>query len=61
MTNYTFDEIHQQPAMWRKELQTLLKNKAEVSAFMHKYLTPDTDVVLLVLHVREIVLRVWQL
>lgn len=46
MTNYTFDEIHQQPAMWRKELQTLLKNKAEVSAFMHKYLTPDTDVVL---------------
>ena len=46
MTNYTFDEIHQQPAMWRKELQALLKNKAEVSAFMHKYLTPDTDVVL---------------
>ena len=46
MTNYTFDEIHQQPAMWRKELQALLNNKAEVSAFMHKYLTPDTDIVL---------------
>jgi len=46
MTNYTFDEIHQQPAMWRKELQALLSQKAEVSAFMHKYLTPDTDIVL---------------
>ena len=46
MANYTFDEIHQQPAMWRKELKALLAAKAEVSAFMHKYLTPDTDVVL---------------
>lgn len=46
MTNYTFDEIHQQPAMWRKELKALLAAKAEVSAFMHKYLTPDTDIVL---------------
>ena len=46
MANYTYDEIHQQPAMWRKELKALLANKSEVSAFMHKYLTPDTDVVL---------------
>ena len=46
MANYTFDEIHQQPAMWRKEYAALLAAKAEVSAFMHKYLTPDTDVVL---------------
>ena len=46
MANYTFDEIHQQPAMWRKELEKLLAAKAEVSAFMHKYLTPDTDIVL---------------
>ena len=46
MANYTFDEIHQQPAMWRKELKALLSAKAEVSAFMHKYLTPDTDIVL---------------
>ena len=46
MANYTFDEIHQQPAMWRKELKALLAAKAEVSAFMHKYLTPDTDIVL---------------
>ena len=46
MNNFTFNEIHQQPAMWRKELQALLNAKAEISAFMHKYLTPDTDVVL---------------
>ena len=45
-TSFTFNEIHQQPAMWRKEYEQLLKNKAEISAFMHKYLTPDTDIVL---------------
>ncbi|MBO4691023.1 MAG: SIS domain-containing protein [Paludibacteraceae bacterium] len=45
-TSFTFDEIHQQPAMWRKELQALLSAKAEISAFMHKYLTPETDIVL---------------
>ena len=45
-TSFTFNEIHQQPAMWRKELEALLKAKAEISAFMHKYLTPDTDIVL---------------
>lgn len=45
-TGFTFNEIHQQPTMWRKELEKLLAKKAEVSAFMHKYLTPDTDIVL---------------
>ena len=45
-TSFTFNEIHQQPAMWRKELAALLAAKAEISAFMHKYLTPDTDIVL---------------
>ena len=45
-TMFTFNEIHQQPAMWRKEMEMLLAKKAEVSAFMHKYLTPDTDIVL---------------
>ena len=45
-TSFTFNEIHQQPAMWRKELQAVLNAKAEISAFMHKYLTPDTDIVL---------------
>ena len=45
-TMFTFNEIHQQPAMWRKELKALLENQEEISAFMHKYLTPDTDIVL---------------
>lgn len=45
-TGFTFNEIHQQPAMWRKELKALLENQEEISAFMHKYLTPDTDIVL---------------
>ena len=45
-TGFTFNEIHQQPAMWRKELKALLENREAVSAFMHKYLTPETDVVL---------------
>ena len=46
MANYTFNEIHQQPAMWRKELKALLEKREEISAFMHKYLTPETDIVL---------------
>lgn len=45
-TAFTFNEIHQQPAMWRKELKALLENQEAISAFMHKYLTPDTDIVL---------------
>ena len=45
-TRYTFNEIHQQPAMWRKELEKLLAKKEEIRAFMHKYLTPETDIVL---------------
>jgi len=45
-TGFTFNEIHQQPAMWRKELKALLENREAVSAFMHKYLTPETDIVL---------------
>lgn len=45
-TGFTFNEIHQQPTMWRKELKALLENQEAISAFMHKYLTPDTDIVL---------------
>ena len=45
-TGFTFNEIHQQPAMWRKEMEKLLAAKAEICAFMHKYLTPETDIVL---------------
>ncbi|MBR4563643.1 MAG: SIS domain-containing protein [Paludibacteraceae bacterium] len=44
--SFTYNEIHQQPAMWRKELEALLQSKAAISAFMHKYLTPETDIVL---------------
>ena len=45
-TSFTFNEIHQQPAMWRKELKALLEKKEGIRAFMHKYLTPETDIVL---------------
>ncbi len=45
-TSFTISEIHQQPAMWRKEHEALLAAKEEICAFMHKYLTPDTDIVL---------------
>ncbi|MBR1878014.1 MAG: SIS domain-containing protein [Paludibacteraceae bacterium] len=45
-TSFTISEIHQQPAMWRKEHEALLAAKDEIRAFMHKYLTPDTDIVL---------------
>jgi len=45
-TGFTFNEIHQQPEMWRKEMKALLAAKEQVSAFLHKYLTPETDIVL---------------
>jgi len=45
-TGFTFHEIHQQPAMWRKELAALLDAQNEIRAFMHQYLTPETDIVL---------------
>ncbi len=45
-TGFTFNEIHQQPAMWRKELAALLDAQDEIRAFMHQYLTPETDIVL---------------
>ncbi len=46
METFTHKEIHQQPAMWRKELQMLLEQKDVISAFLKRYLTHDTDVVL---------------
>ena len=46
MNSFTYKEIHQQPQMWRQELQRLLSAKDQISAFMHRYLTPDTDIVL---------------
>ncbi|MBR1807853.1 MAG: SIS domain-containing protein [Paludibacteraceae bacterium] len=46
MNSFTYNEIHQQPEMWLCEYENLLKAKAEISAFLHKFLTPETDVVL---------------
>ena len=45
-TMFTFNEIHQQAAMWRKEYAAVVAAKEEIRAFMHKYLTPETDIVL---------------
>lgn len=45
-TSFTYNEIHQQPAMWRKEHEALLQERDKIRAFMHKYLTPDVDIVL---------------
>ena len=46
MDTFTHKEILQQPAAWLKEYGILVEKKAEVQAFLHKYLTPDTDIVL---------------
>lgn len=46
METYTYKEILQQPDMWRKEYECLLHEKQTIVAFMQKYLTEDTDVVL---------------
>lgn len=44
--NNTFREILQQPAMWQLEYEKLLAQKPQVEAFLAKYLTEETDVVL---------------
>lgn len=46
METFTYREILQQPAMWRKEYQQLLTQKDSVKTFLQKYLSADTDVVL---------------
>jgi len=46
MTNYTHQEIEQQPAMWREQYAAMVTKKAEIQRFMSKYMTPDTDIVL---------------
>ena len=46
METFTHKEIHQQPAMWRREYQMLLEQKEKVSAFLQTNLTTQTDVVL---------------
>ena len=46
MDTFTHKEILQQPAAWRKEYQLLVEKKSEIQAFLAKYLTPETDIVL---------------
>ncbi len=46
MDTFTHKEILQQPAVWRKEYRLLVEKKSEIQAFLAKYLTPETDIVL---------------
>ncbi len=46
MDTFTHKEILQQPAAWLKEYGILVEQKDEVQAFLTKYLTKDTDIVL---------------
>lgn len=46
MDTFTHKEILQQPAAWIKEYGILVEQKAKVQAFLTKYLTKDTDIVL---------------
>lgn len=45
-TLHTYKEILQQPACWLKEYAVLIEQKAAIQAFLAKYLTPETDIVL---------------
>ena len=46
METFTYKEILQQPSCWMKEYEVLLGEKAKIQAFLEKYLTNDTDIVL---------------
>ena len=46
MTNYTIQEIRQQPAVWRAEYEATVARKPDIRQFLSAYLTPGTDVVL---------------
>jgi len=43
---YTQQEILQQPRMWQAEYSALVKDKQQICAFLGKYLTSETDIVL---------------
>ena len=45
-TLHTYKEIFQQPSCWLKEYEMLVAKKAEIQAFLAKYLTAETDIVL---------------
>lgn len=46
MTTYTFQEIMQQPAVWRLQYKAMVEQKAAIQRFLSTYLTADTDIVL---------------
>lgn len=46
MKSFTFQEIHQQPQMWRKQYESMLAQRDRIVEFLNQYLTPQTDVVL---------------
>lgn len=43
---HTYKEILQQPACWLKEYAVLVNEKSKIQAFLAKYLTAETDIVL---------------
>lgn len=45
-TLHTYKEILQQPSCWLKEYEMLVSSKASICAFLKKYLTVETDIVL---------------
>ncbi|MCQ2313156.1 MAG: SIS domain-containing protein [Paludibacteraceae bacterium] len=46
MKTNTYREILQQPQAWLEEYENLVREKDRIAAFLHQYLTPETDVVL---------------
>ncbi|MCQ2341937.1 MAG: SIS domain-containing protein [Paludibacteraceae bacterium] len=46
METFTYKEIMQQPAMWLQEYEQLKHDKAAIVAFLNRYLTSETEVVL---------------
>lgn len=46
MKTNTYREILQQPQMWLREFENLVNQKEKIVAFLHQYLTSETDIVL---------------
>lgn len=43
---YTYKEIKQQPRMWGKAYEIIRERKAEIAAFVHRYIDQNYQVVL---------------
>jgi len=46
METNTYKEILQQPAVWKEQYAAMVAQKPAIQAFLAKYLTPQTDIVL---------------